>query len=261
VEAAVEYARAVEHGAGGNDNEEEEDDDDDDEEQGDEGEEDGDCFSMTREEALSAAAAEGLTLLKTNRSNASGFTGVYLKDTAGLPRFRVHRGGADLGIYDTAEGGALALARFHATQSADDDNDDDDEEREEEMDDDDDDDDDDGKGAGGALLVTQAQGFKLHLASTNKTGCACDHAQTAHTVLLPPPPPSPPDTDSNVSLYFHYTVLVSTSSPPAAPNTGTREFRISHTLPRGVRTTQHAMVTIWALSPLQWRQLWRTRGQ
>ena len=68
--------------------------------------------TMTAAEALAAAAAEGLTLVRSEY--ATGFKGVYRNGTVGKPfEAQLHRGGRNkyLGMFATAEEAALAYAR------------------------------------------------------------------------------------------------------------------------------------------------------
>jgi len=76
---------------------------------------------LTAEEAVQQAEAEGLTLLRSERSN-SGYSGVHLGNSGKSSPYqaRVWRGGKDahLGYYTTAEEAALHMARASADQAA-----------------------------------------------------------------------------------------------------------------------------------------------
>ena len=76
---------------------------------------------LTAEEAVQQAEAEGLTLLRSERSN-SGYSGVHLGNSGKSSPYqaRVWRGGKDvhLGYFTTAEEAALHMARASADQAA-----------------------------------------------------------------------------------------------------------------------------------------------
>ena len=77
--------------------------------------------SLTAEEAVRQAEAEGLTLLRSERNN-SGYSGVHLGSNSKSSPYqaRVWRGSKDvhLGYYTTAEEAALHMARASAAQAA-----------------------------------------------------------------------------------------------------------------------------------------------
>ena len=77
---------------------------------------------LTAEEAVQQAEAEGLTLLRSERSN-SGYSGVHLGSSGNKSKpyqAKVRRGGKDvhLGYYTTAEEAALHMARASAALAA-----------------------------------------------------------------------------------------------------------------------------------------------